>query len=127
MIVETQTSDLEQEKALTRTAAATNQLITDPGTPENWEKNNFQKPGLAEKPGVLNATKIKRLEGLDKSDLQKGLKTAGIRIEIEWGTNRTVTGSEVPEEGSANAFTRQVMVDDGKTSRPGNITVITWR
>ena len=102
-------------------------LINSPGTPTDWNNQTVESVGLAERPHVLNESKVEEFKSLSYSEQRSLLNARGFKFEIiESGELLHETGGEINGE-NVDIFPRNVMLNGSKGFRRVEVKYTLWR
>lgn len=82
-IVDSQIEDQRERELYLQGERTMKNILNSPGSPENWNSSNVEVVGFADKPHVLNESKIKEFQNLSNSEQRSLLRSTGFNLEIE--------------------------------------------
>jgi len=126
-IIDSQLAAAEDEERYTESQKTVNHLINSPGVPGNWDRDNVEAVGLAERPHVLNRTKIEEFQELDYGRQRSLLNSQGFKLRVieQSGENLYEIGGEIEDE-NVNTFSRDAVLNDSQSFRRVEVKYISW-
>jgi len=126
-IIDSQLAAGEDRELYTEGQKTVNALINSPGVPSDWSNETVESVGLAERPHVLNESKIEEFKSLSYSEQRSLLNARGFKFEItDSGNLLHETGGNIDGE-NVNIFSRNVMLNGSKGFRRVEVKYTLWR
>jgi len=126
-MIDSQLAAAEDEEMYTESQKTINHLINSPGVPSDWDQDNVEAVGLAERPRVLNRTKVEEFEELDYSRQRSLLNAQGFKLKlVEQDGNKLYNIGDEIQSGDVNTFSRDVMFNDSKGFRRVEVKYSSW-
>lgn len=125
-IIDSQVSNQEDREMYIQGQRTMTNLINSPGSPENWDQNSVETLGLAERPHVLNSSKIEDFRDLDSSEQRSMLNAVNFNLKIVDGQNTVYDIGPAIDGDQVYSFKRSAMLNQSDEFRRVEVRYAVW-
>jgi hypothetical protein len=125
-IVDSQLEDQSERELYHQGERTMKNLLNSPGSPEAWNSDSVEVVGFADRPHVLNNSKIEEFKQLSESDQSSVLMSAGFNLKIEGSYSSHEIGEE-PDANQVFSYRRDALLNRSGDLERVEVSYSTWR
>lgn len=125
-IVDAQITDQRDRELYYQGERTMKNLLNSPGSPENWNSSNVEVLGFAERPHVLNESKIEEFKDLSSSEKSSLLSSIGFNLKIV-GDEVIYDIGQNPNASQVFGFRRDALLNRSGDLERVEVRYATWR
>lgn len=125
-IVEAQIADQSERELYYQGERTMKNILNSPGSPENWNSSNVEVLGFAERPHILNRSKIEEFKDLSRSEKGSLLGTIGFNLKIVGDEVIYDMGGD-PNASQVFSFRRDALLNRSGELERVEVRYATWR
>lgn len=125
-IVDAQIADQGERELYQQGERTMKNILNSPGSPENWNSSNVEVVGFADRPHVLNESKIEEFDDLSSVEQKSLLKSSGFNLEINGKYSSYEIGSD-PNASQVFGFRRKALLNKSGDLERVEVRYATWK
>lgn len=125
-IVDAQITDQRDQELYYQGERTMKNMLNSPGSPENWNSSNVEVLGFAERPHVLNESKIEMFESMSSSKKKSLLTAIGFNLKIV-GDEVIYDIGQTPNASQVFGFRRDALLNRSGELERVEVRYATWR
>ena len=125
-IVDAQIADQRERELYYQGERTMKNILNTPGDPESWNSSNIESLGLADKPHILNETKIQGFKNLTGNEQRSLLNSANFNLRIN-GEDVSYEIGGNPNSTQVFSFRRKALLNRSGALERVEVRYATWR